>query len=326
MNVRGFFIRQNSFIACGLAMVVGSSAGLHYYRASGERRYPACTLEKLPRASVIRTMFEEQNVPTNPTRTCTAQQPVLVASPGGSRNDELQRWLPTFVALSYIMPRAELERYAVTRLKLQLKPGERIDVQTLMYAAATAYLDAIPRRPEVKLRLRESEVSKIPLLDARTALYPGTYLWKFNALGHWHYVPDHSPLLAAAVSPAALHLVDVDHGSFEPPCAVATNITQVGDTNESAGALLHWRFDRLVDPRLVEFVDAAASYGYPWRFMIGGFHELIVEDLPGERNEIGEELVKITYALTEVYELHPLGQKEQDKKIIPKWKLVGDQL
>ena len=85
---------------------------------------------------------------------------------------------------------------------------------------------------------------------------------------------------------------------------------------------MHWPLRSVVDRKVIEFMDKAAKYGFPWRYMVGGFQEVIVEDLPGQLDESGEQLVRITHATAEVWDLHPLGQKEADKKIIPKWLLV----
>ncbi|KZW02831.1 hypothetical protein EXIGLDRAFT_744348 [Exidia glandulosa HHB12029] len=292
MSFRAALSRRKPLLVAGAIGVVGA-LGVHFYRAAGERKYPPLALHDLPRDSAIRTLFEQHGVPTEPTRACTARQPVLVA-PFDADADTRTRWAPTVVALSHTMPRAKLERYAIDRLKLEAKP----DVHTLLYAAATAYLDALAHRPEVRLGLRRTALPRFA--DAREAfMHRGTYVWDFNAYGTW----------SGAV---ALEVQVTREGTFEPPSAMPST---GGTGSDAAGALLYWRFDRLTSPKVVDFVDKAAAWGYPFRFMVGGWHELIVEDLPGG------DRVRITYVLTEVYDLHPLGKIEEDKKIVPKWTL-----
>ncbi|EJD49614.1 hypothetical protein AURDEDRAFT_182763 [Auricularia subglabra TFB-10046 SS5] len=319
MSARRLFTRRNVLIA-GSAAIAAECVGLYIYRANGERRYPARSLTELPRASAIRTLFEEGSEPIAPSYTCTAPQPVRVNPPG--------RWLPTFVALSYTMPRARLEAYARARLHLPDPPTsatERLDAQTLMHAAATAYFDAIPHRPEVRLGLRPSQVfdprdGEVPS-DARAALRPGYALWdhSFTIFGSWSTKPP------SAVDATPVDATVAAGGAYPPPCSMPSNFARArpagAQETDAAGAVLYWRFDKLTDPKAIEIGDKIASYGYPWRFMVGGFHELIVEDVP-ERNERGEELVRITYALTEAYDLHPLGKKEDDKKTVPGWTLA----
>lgn len=312
MSAGRLFARRNILIA-GSAAIAAECVGLYIYRSRGERRYPARTLTELPHASAIRTLFEEGTEPTAPSYTCTAPQPVRV-SPAG-------RWLPTFVAPSYTMPRARLEAYARARLQLPSDTPDRLDAQTLLHAAAAAYFDAIPHRPEVRLGLRPARVfdGEEPARgDVRAALAPGTRLWErsFSVFGSWATAP------RAAVDAAPVDAVVAAGGTYPPPCTMPSNAARVANgPGDAAGAVLYWRFDQLTDPKLTEVFDKMAQYGYPWRFMIGGFHELIVQDLP-ERNERGEELVRVTYALTEAYDLHPLGKKEEDKKTVPKWTLT----
>ncbi|EJD46839.1 hypothetical protein AURDEDRAFT_113526 [Auricularia subglabra TFB-10046 SS5] len=68
-----------------------------------------------------------------------------------------------------------------------------------LHAAATAYFDAIPHRPEVKLGLRSGLVFNPRDVEApanvRAALKPGMRLWErsFSVLGLW---APRSPLLS----------------------------------------------------------------------------------------------------------------------------------
>ncbi|EJD49613.1 hypothetical protein AURDEDRAFT_161173 [Auricularia subglabra TFB-10046 SS5] len=303
--------RNNILLAAGAA-VITAYGGLRLYRSSGERHYPTRTPASLPRASALRTLFEERApLPAFADRT---PQPVVVEPHG--------RWLPSFTAPSHVIPRKTLETYARARLApLNGAPSQRLDIRTLMQAAVLALGDSLAHRFEVRLGVRgPTAFSLEPGEDeSMVAVQPGRGHWNddFTVVGSWSTSPP------AALEWGPLDAIVTAGKKPELPCTVLSNSTRLkvvaaNGEPDAAGVMLYWRSERLEKYRIFRWVYKHGMRLFGWRFPLGGLHEVIVEDLP-ERGERGEELVKVTYATAEVYDLHPNGEKEENWKVIPGW-------
>lgn len=106
-----------------------------------------------------------------------------------------------------------------------------------------------------------------------------------------------------------------------PPCRALSNskrlkLAATSGEPDAGGVLLYWRNQRLDNYAIFKWFIKPAMKATNFNFPLGGLHEVIVEDLP-ERNARGEELVKVTYATAEVYDLRQDGGKEENWSVMP---------
>ncbi|KAB8070752.1 hypothetical protein BDV29DRAFT_29001 [Aspergillus leporis] len=69
------------------------------------------------------------------------------------------------------------------------------------------------------------------------------------------------------------------------------------------------------------FFEKIARWGYPWRLMTGGRHEMSVsEPFEGEGDEVGQgPFVEVRFASAHTYEFIPAEGGVQEQKTIPRW-------
>lgn len=85
---------------------------------------------------------------------------------------------------------------------------------------------------------------------------------------------------------------------------------QVGANDDSNGLLISWKMAD--EPRL--FFETIARWGYPWRLMSGGRHEMSVSD-PFEVE--GRKFVEVRFASAHDYEV--VKGEGLEQKILPEW-------
>ncbi|KAG9782031.1 hypothetical protein ABEF93_005583 [Exophiala dermatitidis] len=97
---------------------------------------------------------------------------------------------------------------------------------------------------------------------------------------------------------------------LQRPSKTSTSTSTSSSNNRVKAVLFCWSMPD--DPRL--FFEKLAAWGYPWRLMSGGRHELNVELLDGN----GEEpMVEVRFAAAHDYQIVPSEGDRQ--KIIPGW-------
>lgn len=65
-----------------------------------------------------------------------------------------------------------------------------------------------------------------------------------------------------------------------------------------------------------EFFEKIAGYGYPWRLMSGGRHEVSVSK---PFKEEGRQVVEVRFASAHDYEIIPDEGELEKQKVIPAW-------
>ncbi|GFN15029.1 uncharacterized protein AtWU_04829 [Aspergillus tubingensis] len=81
-------------------------------------------------------------------------------------------------------------------------------------------------------------------------------------------------------------------------------------SSPTTGLLLSWNMPD--EPRL--FFEKIARWGYPWRLMSGGRHELNISEVYIYQ---GEEVVDVRFASAHDYQI--ISDEEQTQKIVPAW-------
>jgi hypothetical protein len=88
------------------------------------------------------------------------------------------------------------------------------------------------------------------------------------------------------------------------------------EEGEGNGVLLSWE----LAPRLRSFVERLARWGYPWRFMSGGRHELsVVGPFDADKGEGEGPYVEVRFSSAHDYELVPEEGPVEQQKRIPGW-------
>lgn len=95
-----------------------------------------------------------------------------------------------------------------------------------------------------------------------------------------------------------------------------------GNEAQQYGLLLSWQL--APEPRL--FFEKIARWGYPWRLMSGGRHEISVSepfwekgDRDGDSEGKGEMMVEVRFASAHDYEVVPEEGGVDRQKVIPAW-------
>ncbi|OJJ75550.1 hypothetical protein ASPBRDRAFT_116678 [Aspergillus brasiliensis CBS 101740] len=96
----------------------------------------------------------------------------------------------------------------------------------------------------------------------------------------------------------------------DPPRPLLNSAFTIQHSSPTTGLLLSWRMPD--EPRL--FFEKIARWGYPWRLMSGGRHEINISDVYIYH---GEEVVDVRFASAHDYEI--VGEEQQQQKIIPAW-------
>jgi hypothetical protein len=85
---------------------------------------------------------------------------------------------------------------------------------------------------------------------------------------------------------------------------------QIGEGEDSNGLLVSWKISD--EPRL--FFEKISRWGYPWRLMSGGRHEMSVSE-PFEMEK--ETVVEVRFASAHDYEV--FEEEGLEQKILPEW-------
>lgn len=87
-----------------------------------------------------------------------------------------------------------------------------------------------------------------------------------------------------------------------------------GDAGQDYGLLVSWQ----IAPQTRLFFEKIARWGYPWRFMSGGRHEISVSE-PFKSGDGDELLVDVVFSTAHDYEIVPEEGGLMNQKAIPAW-------
>ncbi|KAL3264324.1 hypothetical protein ABHI18_000931 [Aspergillus niger] len=103
------------------------------------------------------------------------------------------------------------------------------------------------------------------------------------------------------------HTIEKAKGGGRP---LLNSALTVQASSPTTGLLVSWHMPD--EARL--FFEKIARWGYPWRLMSGGRHEINISEVYMYR---GEEVVDVRFASAHDYEV--VGDEEQKQKIVPAW-------
>ncbi|KAJ5806312.1 uncharacterized protein N7503_003914 [Penicillium pulvis] len=216
----------------------------------------------------------------------------------GNSGDKKSRWLSSYVAVQVDVPVALLASYT-SEARKGVSTMSEIDPRSADGMARNlidAFLDARSHGPDGWLIDRK--VPPRTYMSGSHLFGESTGLSAFM-FGSW------SSGLKTAIQPSIL-----PSSAPVPTTVFPSNETLLASKNlslpESAGTVIYWKFPSGV----VNAFNRAASYGWPWRVMEGGWQEFIVE-------KISEETARVTYLSLECSDLHPGGQTPRDFKRMP---------
>ncbi|KAH6658266.1 hypothetical protein BKA67DRAFT_557557 [Truncatella angustata] len=276
------FIRRRPLISLSTGLCALGGSWLYVRARDLERKCPSISVQQIPRGSACQHFIETVGEPLGTTLN-SSYQPRLVAAWTGTRRD---RWVPYCVAIQKEVPLSIFSAYGT----------EENDAKSLATQLMRAFCDARAKRPESVHLFKDDIVCSS--FEPGTPLYGKANGLSTNVLGVW------SMRGGSDISPPSVSL-----SRSYPVAEFPTNEEAIRTASgDSAGIVTFWSFPSHV----ASVADKAASYGYPWRFMLGGFHELIVE-------KSSEDTARITYVMLECYHLYPNGQAEPDFKTTPQW-------
>ena len=266
---------------------LGALGSVVAYRAKRriDRICPRIPIDHVPKSSACRNLVECANETSGPKPRGLDKSGLLAAWSGGVES----RWIPSFAAIQIEIPVSLLAGYG----NAQSGRG-KVDAYVLMQGLVAAFLDTVAKGPEGWLL-----DNAFPALS----LEPGSLFFGKRTslvaymLGTW------SSTRGIYVHSSALP-PDADEPGSELPSNRAVVQASPMDV---AGAVMYWKFPI----GLVESVNQAASYGFPFRLMEGGFQEYIVE-------KVSDEMARVTYVMVESSNLYPKDQRKKDFKTMPK--------
>ncbi|KAJ5658255.1 uncharacterized protein N7484_001904 [Penicillium longicatenatum] len=215
-----------------------------------------------------------------------------------SSGDRKSRWLSSYVAVQVDVPVALLESYtSEARESVSAKSDkEPRSADGMARNLIAAFLDARSTGPDGWLIDRN--------VPPRTYM-PGSHLFG-EAPGLSAFMFDSwSSTLTSGIQPTVLPASAPVPSSFFPSNEALLASRDLS-LPESAGTVIYWKFP----VGAVNAFNKAASYGWPWRVMEGGWQEFIVE-------KISEETARVTYVALECSDLHPGDQTPRDFKRMP---------
>ncbi|EPE37027.1 hypothetical protein GLAREA_09190 [Glarea lozoyensis ATCC 20868] len=266
------FIRKRTLFTGALSLGVTGSIAIIFGKRYLDQSCPRVPITKLPKSSACRNLIDGTTVTAAYTPHGLQNGGLLSSWSGRKQHD---RWIHSFSALQIELPTSLLAGYR--------GDASKDDAETLMRNFLHAFLIARSNGPDGWLLDKE-----VPPLSFE----PGSHLYgnhdSFIAflLGTWNSTRGNTRGLQPTCLPAA---------AFEPSARFPSNAALVQESpTDSAGAVMYWH-----NPvSLVKRVDKAADYGLPWRFMLGGFQEWIVE-------KVSDDKVRVTYVMLECSETRP---------------------
>lgn len=279
------FIRKRAVLLTALSLGVLGGVVVYLGKRKINRSCPRIPITQIPKSSACRNLVERSSETFGPTPQGTEKSSLLAAWSGG----ETKRWISSFTAIQTEIPVSLLAGYGTA-----LGGCEKVDAYLLMQKFVAAFLDARAKGPEGWLL--DEGVPPLSLEPGSLLFGKRTSLVAFM-LGTWSST--HGTFMDSSALPP-----DADEPSSEFPSNRAVVQESAIDV---AGAVLYWKFPIGV----VESVDQAASYGFPFRLMEGGFQEFIVEKVSNEKS-------RVTYVMVECSNLYPRDQLKRDFKMMPK--------
>lgn len=282
------FIRNRPRLTGVLSLTVVSSVAAYLGKRRLDESCPRVPITEIPKSSACRKLVEGTGETTTQTPWGMEKSTLLASWPGGDKT----RWIPSFAALQVEVPVSVLAGYGAFRDNDN--DDNKDDAYHLMQNLVAAFLDARAAGPEAWLL--DEAVPPLSFAPASLLFGDQTSLAAFM-LGTW------SSTRGTFIQPLAL-----PREAPEPSAEFPSNRDVIeGSRTDTAGAVMYWNFPE----GMVGTVDKAASYGFPWRFMQGGFQEFIVEKLSDEK-------ARVTWVMVECSNLHPLGQSTRDFKKSPR--------
>ncbi|KAJ5177907.1 uncharacterized protein N7500_000606 [Penicillium coprophilum] len=267
-----------------------------------DRSCPRIPISKVSRLSACRQLVD---------RACNSSSDADVPKPWGadksgllsswseaSSGDGKSRWLPSYVAVQVDVPVVLLASYTTETSKggLATNNDESRTADGMARNLVAAFLDARSRGPDGWLIDRN--------VPSRSYI-PGSQLFG-DSTGLSAFMFDSwSSRSTSSIQPSVLP-VDAPVPSSFLPSNEALLASQDSSQPESAGTVIYWKFPH----GLVNTFNNAASYGWPWRVMDGGWQEFVVE-------KTSEETARVTYLSVECSDVHPGGQTARDFKRMP---------
>ncbi|KAK3335176.1 hypothetical protein B0T19DRAFT_2202 [Cercophora scortea] len=304
------FIQSQSRLFTGLLSLgaIGVSAA-YFSKRELDRTCLPVPISALPKPSAARNFVQRPGEPS-PKPSWGLESSTLLSSwkhscddeddeskSDSNRNLENTHWIPSFVALQADVPLAPLAQYRKSESKGDPIREDDDDVLSLAEHFLAAFLDARAAGPEAWFLDND-----VPPLS----FTPGSHLFGNNAglgaflLGTWSSSPTQSKHFQPPDLPPS-----VPCPVSEFPSNKAVILYKAGNT-AAAGTIMYWK----VPEETVRASDRLAAWGPPWRLMLGGFQEFIVE-------KVSETTARVTYVSVESAHLHPGGTSKRDFKRVP---------
>jgi len=303
------FIRQRPILTGALSLGAAGSVAIYFGKRYLDRSCPRVPIGQVPKSSACRNLVDTATNTGVPYTPHGLEEGRLLGSwSGRGGNDD--RWIHSFAALQIELPTSLLAGYNAAAGGHSSEDVHPDDADHLMRNLVAAFLNGRAKGPDGWLLDEE-----VPALTFK----PGSLLFgKLNdfvafMLGTWK-----SPTSESAAR--GLQPMELPWDAAEPTSRFPSNSALVQKSpTEAAGAVMYWHFPLAV----LEKVDRAAAYGWPWRFMLGGYQEWIVEKLSNDK-------VRVTYVMAECsesksdfkplpsvgYEIHVLyGQSLLDRAV-----------
>ncbi|KAJ6109613.1 hypothetical protein N7486_001848 [Penicillium sp. IBT 16267x] len=266
-----------------------------------DRSCPRIPISKVSRLSACRQLVDtacESSDSEAPKPWGGEKSGLLPSWSEASSGDRKSRWLSSYVAVQVDVPVALLSSYTNETRKggSAMSANEPRSADSMARNLFAAFLDARSGGPDGWLIDRN--------VPPRTYM-PGSHLFG-ESTGLAAFMFDSwSSRLASAIRPSVLPASASVPSSFFPSNEALLASRDLS-LPESAGSVIYWK----VSSGAVNAFNRAASYGWPWRVMDGGWQEFMVE-------KISEETARVTYLVMECSDVHPGGQMSRDFKRMP---------
>ncbi|EJU04868.1 hypothetical protein DACRYDRAFT_114190 [Dacryopinax primogenitus] len=257
--------------------------------------FPDIPIQQLPEGSFTRRIMEESS----------ARGLARWGREGSGDKDR-----PLYAAYTDIyqttIPRSSLESYGARLLE---GPLSRKAYETDSFTHAFLNSGLMSRHRRLMSTKRDEREQRGVFEPGQEAM--GGTMWVLRSTAGDSSAPT-APSTTAAQRQSALDSLPPD---VQPPSSVPS---ATGAPNGIGSTVFFWR----MPASIVSTCDTLASYGYPWRFMLGGYHELLVEEAqaPSAKTEAGagagagadEPMLRVTFTSAHVYE-----RLQGDGKTIP---------
>ncbi|KAJ5788013.1 hypothetical protein N7457_003003 [Penicillium paradoxum] len=287
-----------SALALGSVGIVTAFASKQYL----DRSCPRIPINKVSRMSACRQLVDRAcSDPSDadvPKPWGAAKSGLLASWSEASSDGRKSRWLPSYVAVQMDVPLTLLASYQseTNEIGLVRAENEPCTADGMARNLVAAFLDARSRGPDGWLIDRN-----VPSVS----LASGGHLFG-DAAGLSAFMFDSwSSRSAKSIQPSVLPANAPTPSAFFPSNE-ALIASHRSSQPESAGTVIYWKFPQ----GLVNAFNGAASYGWPWRLMDGGFQEFVVE-------KISDDTARVTYVSVECSNLYPGGQVTRNFKRMP---------